>query len=160
MRNKSDSIDDECWSIIWRAPVQQRISAFLWIVCHDRVMGNSNRYKRYLVDDPKCVICNDPEETTLHILRDCPSARSVLRKVGGPANSIHFTHGSIKQWVKENLSYEEMEGRPVWATYFGITLWWIWRWRNCVVFSRQQELSVDIGAFLKIRYEENRRDIH
>lgn len=74
MRNESDNLDDDFWELVWTAPVQQRIRAFLWIISHDRLMGNANRYKRHMTDDPKCYICGWNEETTLHIIRDCPAA--------------------------------------------------------------------------------------
>lgn len=85
MRHDSDTLDEKCWEAIWNAPVQQRIRAFMWVACHDRVLGNLNRYKRRMTDEPKCYICGADEESTLHILRDCPAARLVWRKIGGPA---------------------------------------------------------------------------
>lgn len=76
------------WKCLEKAPVQQRGRAFLWLVCHDRLMGNVNRLKRKLTIDPKCFICGDEDETTLHILRDCPAARSVWSRLEGLANEL------------------------------------------------------------------------
>lgn len=53
MRNDSDAVDDNCWDAVWSAPVQQRVRAFMWLVCHDRLLGNLNRYKRQMTDCPK-----------------------------------------------------------------------------------------------------------
>lgn len=39
MRNENDVADETCWKLVWSAPVQQRIRAFLCLVCHDRVLG-------------------------------------------------------------------------------------------------------------------------
>ena len=96
MRHESDVLDDDCWAAIWRAPLQQRIRAFLWVACHDRVLGNLNRFKRKMTSNPSCFICGTHEESTLHILRDCPHARMVWNKVGGPATSHHFFQGRLK----------------------------------------------------------------
>lgn len=71
IRNESNEFNDIVWDLIWSAPIQQRIRAFIWLACHDRILGNENRYKRHLTDDPKCYICGDAEESTLHILRNC-----------------------------------------------------------------------------------------
>lgn len=120
-------------------------------------MGNANRFKRHMTDNPWCFVCGAPEESTLHIVRDCPAARVVWKRVGGPANSPHFFHGDVKQWVTDNLSYADVDETPIWATYFGITVWWLWRWRNNLVFGKQHENPVDIGAFLRVRYNEARR---
>lgn len=35
MRNEHEMVYEDCWNLIWTAPVQQRIRAFLWIVGHD-----------------------------------------------------------------------------------------------------------------------------
>lgn len=159
MRNDSDSIDDDCWNMIWSAPVQQRIRAFMWVVCHDRVMGNLNRFKRNMTDNPRCAICDAREDSTLHIIRDCPMAKVIWNRLGGPADHAHFYHSPLKKWVSENLNHKDEEGYPVWATYFGIALWWIWRWRNNAIFGRQDAIPIDQGAFLQVRYDETRRVI-
>ena len=84
LRHESTEYQDHLWNLVWKASVQQCICAFMWLVCHDRLMGNVNRFKRKLTDDPKCFVCGELAESTLHILRDCPAARSVWRKVEGP----------------------------------------------------------------------------
>lgn len=154
IRKETNEFEDTLWNLVWRAPVQQRIRAFLWLVCHDRLLGNENRVKRRLSDDSKCYICNHPSESVLHILRDCPAARSIWRKVGGPADSPLFKRSNLKQWLMANLNEEEDNERMHWATYFGTTTWWIWRWRNCFVFNKSHEIPLDIGAFLQIRVDE------
>lgn len=90
MRKESDNIDDECWNMIWKASVQQRVRAFLWLVCHNRIIGNLNRYKRSMTDNPSCAICDAPHESTMHLLRDCPAAKAIWRRLGGPGIKSHF----------------------------------------------------------------------
>ena len=159
MRQEHDMVDDECWKLIWSAPVQQRIRAFLWIVCHDRLLGNAMRFKRRLTDDPKCFVCGAEEESTVHILRDCPLARMVWRQLGGPAATSDFYCFRIKDWITTNLTFNDSTEFPIWATIFCLSTWWIWRWRNCMVFGRNQEVPQVIGAFLQVRYDETRRNI-
>lgn len=91
MRNDSDSIDDECWKLVWAASVQQRIRAFLWIAFHDRILGNLVQYKRHMTDDPKCLICGTTEESTIHILHECPIAKVVWCKLGDLLKKIAST---------------------------------------------------------------------
>lgn len=159
MRNESEFIDEYCWELVRKAPVQQRIRAFMWIACYDRLMGNANKYKRNMTDEPKCFICSAQEETTLHMLRDFPGARATWRRLGGPANSAHFFHSPLKDWFTENLTHEDKEGTPIWASYFGIAIWWIWRWRNNLLFGRREDIPVDIGVFLQVGYDETRRGL-
>lgn len=157
MRQENDTLDDELWDLVWTAPIQQRIRAFLWIVSHDRLMGNANRHKRYMTDDPKCFICGWNEETTLHILRDGPAAKFVWRRLGGPPRSAQFFEGHLRPWLITNLSHLNAGDGPVWLIYYDITLWWIWRWRNYFVFNRRNQSPIDVGAFLQVRYDEARR---
>lgn len=122
-------------------------------------MGNANRYKRNMADNPRCLVCDASEETTLHILRDCPAARMVWRKVGGPTELPHFFHQDLLQWVSENLAFSDPVGALVWATCFGITVWWLWRWRNNIMFGRDEVSLTDYGAFLRVRYAETRSSL-
>lgn len=159
MQNVSDAIDDNYWELIWSAPVQQRVRAFLWTVGHDRIMCNSLRFKRKLTDDPKCYVCGAEEESSLHILRDCATARMVWSKLGGPADSTGFYDQPLKQWITTNLQHDDEDGHMIWVTLFCVALWWIWKWRNCIVFGRSQEVPQDIGGFIHVRYNETRRAI-
>lgn len=159
IRKDSNEFEDAIWSLIWRAPTQQRIRAFLWLACHDRLLGNGNRYRRHLTDDPKCFICGELDESTLHILRSCPAARCVWNKVGGPANSQAFYQGELKSWVTSNLEYNNGDTDVDWPIYFCTTLWWIWRWRNCYVFNRGDEIPVDARAFIRVRVDETKRSL-
>lgn len=95
MRSEELNEDQVDWNMVWKAPVQQRIRVFLWLVLHDRVLCNSNRLKRHLTDDPRCPRCHGNEETLLHLLRNCPAARDIWRHVGGTSRSNSFT-GTFK----------------------------------------------------------------
>lgn len=154
MRHETDTLDEACWDAVWRAPVQQRIRAFLWLSCHDRILGNLNRFKRHMTDATKCFICDAPEESTLHIIRECPAARMVWRKLGGPASSPTFFQSDLKDWITDNLKGTAADHDAKWPTHFGIAVWWIWKWRNCFVFGKQHEIPIDIGAFLQVRVDE------
>ena len=83
MRHEEDFIDDNTWDKIWGAHIQQRARVFLWLVYHDRVLGNYNKYRRHMVDNSKCYLCGAHEETTtIHIIRDCPATKMIWKKIG------------------------------------------------------------------------------
>ena len=50
---------------------------FLWKACHEILPTRKNLCNRKIIDNPRCPICDLEEETTLHILWECPSARVV-----------------------------------------------------------------------------------
>lgn len=157
IRKEVNGVEDDLWDLVWKAPAQQRVRAFLWLASHDRLMGNLNRYKRKLTNDPKCFICGGEDESTLHILRDCPAAKSVWRKLEGFANLSSFYQGGLHEWIRNNLEFESIE---TWPTIFAISTWWLWRWRNMLMFDRRNEILLDLIAFLKVRFDETWKALH
>ncbi|XP_021717958.1 uncharacterized protein LOC110685744 [Chenopodium quinoa] len=159
MRQESDALDESCWDLIWTSPIQQRVRAFLWLACHNRVLCNQNMFRRNLTASPSCYICGGQMESTLYTLRDCPAAKVVWRKLIQPMYFDQFFQGSIKGWLEVNPACSEDHMAEDWLTIFGIAIWWIWRWRNCHVYNRKDELPMDIGAFLRIRVEEIKQSL-
>lgn len=147
MQHINNPHDDICWDLIWKSPTQQRVRAFLWLACHDRILGNLNRFKRHMTKHPRCFICGETEESSIHILRDCTAARLVWRKIGGYASKPEFWVGNIKDWITANIDRKQALKNEKWPTQFSIVLWWLWRWRYFFVFGRQNEIPVDIEAF-------------
>lgn len=153
---------DGCWELIWKLRVQQRIRVFIWLAMHDRLMTNSNRHKRNLTDIPRCSLCEDADETVMHVLRDCKAAKEVWRQVGGPAHSPSFRTGNLRQWLTRNIKFkQEMTSlrKLNWPIFFAIVIWWLWRWRNCVALGTTQSLPIDVNAFLMTRFEEAWRSL-
>lgn len=96
IRNENDSLYEDCWEAIWKALVQQRFRAFLWLVCNERDQENANRFKRKMTTDPKFYVYRVDEETMLHILRDCATTKVTWRKVGGPSLNQDFYSAFLK----------------------------------------------------------------
>ena len=155
MREDGGATPDPKWNFIWSTPVQQRIRTFMWLVLHNRLLCNANRVKRKLSEDPRCLRCPaQDEETILHLLRDCPIARVVWRNVGGATQDPSFWMGSLEDWMVCNLQAQGRHFSDTWPTCFAVVVWWLWRWRNLVVFGRQQDIPVDTGSFLQNRFTE------
>ncbi|XP_021761146.1 uncharacterized protein LOC110725977 [Chenopodium quinoa] len=136
IRKEENENNDGMWDLIWKLRVQQRMRVFLRLVMHNRIMCNTNRFKRSLTDDPCCKLCPRMDETALHILRDCKAAK--------------------EQWVVRNIKVQHRNGMSpeIWPTYFAIVVWWLWRWRNAVAFDRTSEMPIDAKSFLLDRFEE------
>lgn len=89
IRKDNTKYEDIIWNTIWSTPIQQRIRTFLWLFCDDRLMGNLNRFKRKLTDSPACFVCGGAAESNLHILCDCPAAKSV-ETYGGLQSAMYL----------------------------------------------------------------------
>jgi hypothetical protein len=67
----------EVWKLIWKLKVPNVEKNFIWRACHDILPTRENLQKRKVVNDPLCPVCGKEEETTVHILWNCPSAMDV-----------------------------------------------------------------------------------
>ncbi|KAK9042881.1 hypothetical protein V6N11_071235 [Hibiscus sabdariffa] len=65
------------WKIFWTLPVPQCLHLFLWLSYKERLMTNVERCRRSIGQIPSCLCCFVSEETTIHVLHDCQSARAV-----------------------------------------------------------------------------------
>lgn len=90
------------WERIWKIKVA-RYRTFLWQVYHDRIMSNEHRLRCGLVESPICTICKETSETTLHILRDCPAAKSIWAEFM-PQNMLMEANGmNLHDWIRANI---------------------------------------------------------
>jgi len=110
----------------------QRIRFFLWLVGHDRIMKNSNRMRHNLTSDPSCKHCN-VEETTLHLLWDCKTAKKIWQQIVLNRDLNSFFTPPLWHWLSLNLN-PPVNSNHKWSTTCTITLWRIWRWRNIKCF--------------------------
>ncbi|XP_025704008.1 uncharacterized protein [Arachis hypogaea] len=65
----------------------------------------------------ECHRCNSLTEDQSHVLRDCPAASKLGKNNQTP-----------------------------WITKFSVTCWWLWRWRNCEIFSPPFRRPIDAIA--------------
>lgn len=62
------------WHAIWNLKVPNVEKNFLWKACHDILPTRVNLKTKKIVEDPSCPLCGREQETTVHILWQCPSA--------------------------------------------------------------------------------------
>jgi hypothetical protein len=88
-RSSNQGEKTEMWSVLWRLPIPNAEKNFLWKACHKILPTKVSLFKRKVVTETMCPICNLDEETCFHILWNCPSARDVWS-------------GSLKKFHKNN----------------------------------------------------------
>lgn len=65
------------WRQIWRLKIQQRVKSFLWVLDHDKLLTNYERWRRRIADNSDCQQSASQREDVLHAIRDCPGAGEV-----------------------------------------------------------------------------------
>lgn len=65
------------WKHPWKTKTVQRVRVFSWILSHEKLITNKERWSRQITVSPDCSRCHQGVEDTLHAVSDCPWARQV-----------------------------------------------------------------------------------
>ncbi|CAJ2647032.1 unnamed protein product [Trifolium pratense] len=123
------------WKALWSWKGPHRIQTFMWMAAHERLLTNYWRSKWGVGISPMCPDCDRDNETTLHVLRDCPKATQIwIRLV--PSNQItNFFSLNCRDWIFRNISNQPQGIQSKkWTTTFLVACWHIWTWRNKTIF--------------------------
>ncbi|XP_038695403.1 uncharacterized protein LOC119992679 [Tripterygium wilfordii] len=126
----SEPIANPCttvWTHIWSLNVPPSTRVFLWSAVHEILPTNSLLHHRHILDNPVCPLCRQNNETTLHALWECPSARDVfcvsLRKLQKLNSYFNGSFGQFWNDIRCVLSTQEV-------STLAITMRMIWLRRN------------------------------
>ncbi|XP_020871723.1 uncharacterized protein LOC9299799 [Arabidopsis lyrata subsp. lyrata] len=119
---------------IWRVGAPERIRLFLWLVAHQAIMTNAERYRRHLGDTEICQVCKGGTETIIHALRDCPAMEGIWTRTVPLRKRQSFFASSLLEWLYANLGDETERDGSKWSTKFAVSVWWGWKWRCGNVF--------------------------
>lgn len=67
----------DVWRSIWRQKITNAEKHFLWRACHEILPTKANLCSRKVTMDSCCPVCERADETTYHVLWQCPAARDV-----------------------------------------------------------------------------------
>ena len=76
-----DNGNRNLFQAIWKLEAAQRLKSFLWLAANDALLTNANKVRRNLTSQVDCAIYGEKEETMLHILRECPLAKSIWKSI-------------------------------------------------------------------------------
>lgn len=88
------------FQLIWKLPNPPRINTFLWHKAHNRLMTNSIRFERGLINSDLCPRCYQQPESVMHILRDCDYALELSEKIVDPPQWHRFASLGQSQFLK------------------------------------------------------------
>ncbi|KAA3460126.1 reverse transcriptase [Gossypium australe] len=127
---------DENWKNIWKYQGPQRVRTFLWLVASQRILTNSERFRRGFGQSSACSRCGHDLEDIMHALRDCPTAKEAWLLVVPPNKQSRFFSDSMQNWLSFNLScHIKLQDKGItWSCLFGILAWRLWKNRNLLIF--------------------------
>ncbi|GAU42748.1 hypothetical protein TSUD_77850 [Trifolium subterraneum] len=116
--NSSHPIEGD-WKALWSWKGPHRIQTFMWMAAHERLLTNYRRSKWGVGVSPLCSACDKDNETTIHVLRDCPLATQIwIRLV--PSNQIsNFFSLHCREWIFKNINNQLLgTHNKKWSTIF------------------------------------------
>nr|XP_025664883.1 uncharacterized protein LOC112763420 [Arachis hypogaea] len=135
--------------LVWNWQGPERIRTFLWLVTHNAILTNSEKRRRHLTNDDTCPRCRSHEESTIHVLRDCPYAMSIWNRLIPPNGRSSFFNTELNEWLYQNLTTNKN-----WNCLFGVALSSIWYLRNKLVFNGESAHVNTAVNQIKARSEE------
>ncbi|KAJ1441395.1 Ribonuclease H-like superfamily [Sesbania bispinosa] len=75
-----------------------------YMVVNKGLKTRSKGFNCGLFDTALCPVCQQSEETTLHVLRDCAATKEVWRSLGVDPDSASFFSVRVNDWFMQNLT--------------------------------------------------------
>ncbi|CAN1162598.1 Putative ribonuclease H protein At1g65750 [Linum perenne] len=132
------SSSHDMWSQIWSWKGPNRIRCFLWLAIQDKLLTNCSRVRRHLAGDAACSLCQHPEESAAHVLRDCRFAEEAWIKLGGFDVSSALWRGEFVTWMRHNLKSAD-------SLVFGVMCWMLWKTRNGRIFTAARSSAASVA---------------
>lgn len=120
---------DRKWRVVWKLQAPERVRVFLWQVLHDRLLTNAGK-SRWGLGSANCAFCTGMEETTLHVLRDCPLASEMWHHLVKVGDRSRFFQVSLEEWLSLNLYHGLGQGDLEWVVVWATGCAMLWKWRN------------------------------
>lgn len=146
LRTNPNNIDvqDAAWMDVWKIGVASRIRMFIWLVKHKKIPCNAERKKRHLTDYGNCLSCANAWEDTEHVIHKCLYARYVWAKLMSNQALSRLDTLCFSKWINTNVTSDVgTKFGKNWLAVFSITCWWLWQWRNDLVFNNVDRDIVD-----------------
>lgn len=124
VRNQANTHGGD-WSWLWKIPIPEKVHVFMWLLMHQALPFNANRFRCHLSASESCSRCSSAREDFIHSRRDCPHCRELWTKMGAWSWN-NFAAVELTDWVVSQV-------RGTNSVKFVVCLWGVWKWRNNMV---------------------------
>ena len=70
-------MDGKGWKNLWKLKIPYKICLFLWKLLHNGLPTRMRLIRRQMIVSPKCVMCDQEDETLDRLFLKCPFARAL-----------------------------------------------------------------------------------
>lgn len=130
----------------WCKYIPNKVSVFMWRLKHGRlpVRAILDRYGMDL-DTTLCPVCNEVVETLDHCFVSCCKAKSVWNKVFDWWSLDSVDGSSIADILNvDGTGFFPNSLKPVWLAVVWSVFYFLWKFRNKIVFQGPQNSEVDL----------------
>lgn len=145
---------DPLFIAIWKWKGLEQARLHLWKVAKEALLANVQRFKCRLTDDDGCPQCANNSETVIHLCRNCLIVWSVWIKAS--SNSLPDSFFQLLG----NLTDDLVMSYSHWALTLGITLNYLWKCCNEVVFDNKHHTSDNISIVISVLTHQSRSSMH
>jgi ribonuclease HI len=140
------------WSSIWKLKVPPKVKNLVWRVCRSCLPTQARLLSRGVQCPAHCVLCNEGEEDSTHILFTCPYASQVWQKthLWGFVQHAVAVCGSVDDIVFHLLQTISASQ----CSLLAMLLWSLWKRRNLKLWQHHDESAVQVVARAKHMLEE------
>ena len=141
---------DKLWDQIWSSSIWPKVSTFLWLLSHNRILTWDNLRKRSFSGPSICLNCRQAEETAIHLLQQCNLARQLWGKAIFHCQKDHRVQGDLKSTLRnwQQSPYQSRLLNLLWQLIPGLLMWNIWKERNRRILKNQYQTVDQIWIIL------------
>ncbi|OMO73216.1 reverse transcriptase [Corchorus capsularis] len=137
MPSSSHTIPEKFWKFIWSIFCPNKIKNFLWKVGANIVPTMENLFKKKVIGNPLCTICNEKAKTVEHLLLLCPWTEHVWFE---GCTGLRIDKESItcfSSWWLDSFDSKGIQKNEVMrlVARAAFLIWYIWKGRNVVQFN-------------------------
>lgn len=121
------------WKNLWGLPAPNATKVFLWWACNSILPTKENFKRKGVVTDDLCSIWSIGQETVVHILWECQSARDVWGCCGRGLQKRHSQEDDFLKLVENLTAVLSREDLGL----FAVTAKGIWQRRNNYIHGGQ-----------------------
>jgi len=153
---KEHMVIDPLWNKIWDPSIWPKVSTFLWLLCHNKILTWDNLRKRNFHGPSICPNCKQNEESIIHLMHHYPLAQKIWKKISfrcqrnGGSNEV--IRDTVRKWAHN--PYQSKILNFLWKLIRGFVLWAIWKERNGRIFKDHTRSLEEIWKLLHQNIEE------
>jgi len=115
-------------TFIWQNRASPLIQFFAWLLVQEKAQCKTNLLLKNIVDDARCELCNQADETCDHLIFTCPAVADIWSALGVNTEGCSVA----RLWT---VPCPAMLPNKHSSVYILLVCWQLWKQRNNFVFN-------------------------